>query len=59
MTPEEQERFNDLCRKVQVEQDPKKFDEYVRELNLLLDAKERRFEEECKKDPLLRPPVPR
>jgi hypothetical protein len=53
MTPEERWRFNDLCNKVQIEQDPKKFDEYVRELNELLEAKERRFKEDAKKDPLL------
>lgn len=39
MTPEERERLNELCRKVQQEQDPGKFDESVRELNELLEQK--------------------
>jgi len=53
MTPEERARFNELCSKLQVEHDPEKFTEYMRELNELLDANERRFAEDCKKDPLL------
>jgi hypothetical protein len=35
VTPEERKRLGDLCRKVQDEKDPKKFDEYVRELKAI------------------------
>ena len=59
MTPEERARFFELCRKLQTEQDPEKFDRYLREVNDLLDAKERRFKQDCEKDPLLRPPLPK
>jgi hypothetical protein len=59
MTPEERSRFDELCKKVQIEQDRETFDQYVRELNDLLDSEERRFKEEAKKNPLLRPPVPK
>jgi hypothetical protein len=59
MTPEERARVDVLCTKLQVEHDPGKFSEYVRELNEVLDAKEQRFAEDCKKDLLLRPPIPR
>jgi hypothetical protein len=38
MTAEEQARFDELCRKFQTEQDLKKFDQSMRELNDLLDA---------------------
>jgi len=58
MTPEERARFSELCSKIQIEHDPKKFEQYVRELNELLEANERRFAEECERDPLLRPPTP-
>lgn len=43
MTPEERERFEWLCKKIQVEDDPEKFDAYVRELKELLDAKHERI----------------
>jgi hypothetical protein len=56
MTLEERKRFNDLCIKVQSEQNPKKFSEYIRQLNDLLVAKERRFSEEREEDPVLHPP---
>lgn len=59
MTAEERARINELCSKVQTEQDPNKFSQYIRELNALLEAKERRFAEDCRKDPLLRPPAPK
>jgi len=59
MTPQERARIEVLCSQLQIERDPQKFTEYVRELNELLDAKGRRFAEACKKDPLLRPPTPR
>lgn len=38
MTPEQRERMDWLCRVIQVERDPEKFDKYVRELNALLEA---------------------
>jgi len=43
MTPEERERVDWLCRQLQIEQDPTKFDRYVRELNDLLEAKHQRI----------------
>ena len=39
MTPEQRKRLNELCRKVQQETDPKRFDESVHELNELLEEK--------------------
>ena len=42
MAPEERKRLDDLCRKVQDEKDPKKFDGYGRELNDLLEEKHTR-----------------
>ena len=51
MTPEERERFVWLCQQVQTEKDPKKFDQYVRELNDLLEAKHRRIHPEHKATP--------
>jgi hypothetical protein len=41
MTPEEIERMNCLCKRIQEEQDQQKFNELVSELNNLLKAKER------------------
>lgn len=43
MTPEERERFEWLCKQVETEKDPKKFDQYVRELNDVLEAKHERI----------------
>jgi hypothetical protein len=48
MTPEERERFEWLCKQIQAEQDAKKFDEYVRELNDLVEAKHERIHPEHK-----------
>jgi hypothetical protein len=42
VAPEERKRLDDLCRKVQDEKDPKKFDGYGRELNDLLEEKHTR-----------------
>ena len=53
MSPEERERMNQLCMLIQNERDPDKFGEFVRQLNELLEEKERRFAEDQKKDPLL------
>jgi hypothetical protein len=46
MTREDEERFEWLCRQVQTEKDPEKFDLYVRELNDLLEAKHERIHQE-------------
>ena len=48
MTPEERGRFEWLCKKIQVEDDPDRFYEYVRELKELLDAKHQRIHPEHK-----------
>lgn len=39
MTPEERDRMNSLCKRIQEEKDPAIFDELVRLLNDLIDAK--------------------
>ena len=46
MTPEERERVNWLCLRIQEEKDPKTFDQLVRELNELLEQKHRRIRPE-------------
>jgi len=38
MTPEETERMKRLCKRIQEEQDQRKFNELVMELNNLLEA---------------------
>lgn len=43
MTAEERARMNELCQKIQTEQDPRLFDEYVRHLNDLLEVKHLRI----------------
>ncbi len=48
MTPEERERFEWLCKQIQAEDDPDKFDAYVRQLNELLDTKHQRIHPEHK-----------
>ena len=45
MSPEERERMNDICTKLQVEQDHNKFTQLMAELNNLLEHKEHRLEE--------------
>ncbi|MFZ0419940.1 MAG: hypothetical protein WAM04_17705 [Candidatus Sulfotelmatobacter sp.] len=45
MTPDERERMAILCERIAKEQDSKKFMELVRQLNELLEAKERRIQE--------------
>lgn len=52
MTPGERERMNELCRRVQQEKDPKKFDQAVRELNDMLEQKHERIHPEHKTTPL-------
>ena len=46
MTTEERERMNWLCNRIQEEKEPNKFDELVRELNDLLEAKHERIHPE-------------
>jgi hypothetical protein len=48
MTPEERERMDELCKAVQAEKDPRKFDELVRELNELIEEKHERIHPEHK-----------
>jgi hypothetical protein len=46
VTPEERERMNEICRRVQEEKDPEIFDQLVRELNDLLETKHERIHPE-------------
>jgi hypothetical protein len=48
MKPEERERMNLLGNRIQKENNPKTFDELVRELNDLLEAKHKRIHPEHK-----------
>jgi hypothetical protein len=43
MTPEEREKMNELCRRIQDEKDPKLFDELVQQLLQILEAKHERI----------------
>jgi hypothetical protein len=52
MTPEEREHMNKLCAQIQVERDPRKFTTLIRDLNELLEKKERRLEERDKHQPV-------
>jgi hypothetical protein len=51
MTPDERERMNWLCLRIQDEKDPKTFDALVRELNELLEIKHERIHPEHKTRP--------
>jgi hypothetical protein len=51
MKPEERERMNWLCIRIQEEKDPKTFDQLVRELNDLLEVKHERIHPEHKTKP--------
>ncbi len=51
MTPEERERMNWLCQRIQDERDQKKFTDLVRELNDLLERKGHRLEDTAKDGP--------
>lgn len=51
MTPKERERMNWLCNRIQDEKDPKVFDQLVRELSDLLEAKHERIHPEHKTNP--------
>jgi hypothetical protein len=48
MTPDERERMAILCERIAKEQDPKKFDELIRDLNDLLELKHQRIHPEHK-----------
>jgi hypothetical protein len=48
MNADERDRLNELCRRVQEEKHPATFDELVRELNDLLEAKQERIHSENK-----------
>jgi len=48
MTPEEREKMNDICRRIQTEKNPKTFDQLVQELNELLEIKHERIHPEHK-----------
>ena len=48
MTPEEREKMNELCKRIQTENNPKIFDQLVCELNDLLEEKHARIHPEHK-----------
>ena len=48
MTSQEREEMDRLCRLIAVEKDPTKFDEYVRQLDALLEVKRVRIHPEHK-----------
>ena len=48
MTPDEREKMNEICRRIQVEKNPEIFDQLVRELNDLLEIKHQRIHPEHK-----------
>jgi hypothetical protein len=49
MTPEEQEKMNELCKQIQVEKNPEIFDRLVRDLNDLIETKHERLRPAQKK----------
>jgi len=51
MTPDEREKMNELCRRIQDEKNPKLFDELVQELLQLLEKKHERIHPEHKIKP--------
>jgi hypothetical protein len=51
MTPEERDKMNDLCTRIQSEKNPKTFDQLVQELNELLEIKHERIHPEHKIKP--------
>lgn len=46
MTAEERTRMDELCKRIQQEKDPKMFDDYVRQLNELIEQKHERIHPE-------------
>lgn len=53
MNPEEHERMNALCTRIQQEKDTKVLGDLLKELNALLKSQERQIHEEWKKDPFV------
>jgi hypothetical protein len=51
MPPEEREKMNELCIRLQSEQNPEIFDQLVRELNDLLEVKHERIHPEHNSKP--------
>jgi hypothetical protein len=51
MTPEEKEMMHKLCQRIEIEKDPKTFDELVHQLNELLEKKEHRLKPEQREKP--------
>jgi len=51
MTPEERERMNELAARIADEKDPEIFDQLVRELEHLLEAKHERIHSQHHKKP--------
>ena len=43
MTPEEREKMNSLCTRIQTEKEPETFDKLVKELNDLIELKHERI----------------
>lgn len=48
MTPDERETMNQICIRIQTEKNPQVFEELIRQLNELLDAKRDRIDPERK-----------
>ncbi len=55
MTPDERERMAILCERIATEQDPKKFDQLIQDLNDLLERKHERIHPEHKTNPDKKP----
>jgi len=48
LSPEEREKMNELCNRIQTEKNPEIFDNLVRELNDLIEIKHERIHPEHK-----------
>jgi hypothetical protein len=58
MTPEECEQIHSLCKAIQTENHPEVFNKLVRDLNDLLESRERRIHAVWKKDAFVpKPPI--
>ena len=53
MTSQQLERMDSLCRQIAIEKDPKIFDALVRELNEMLEVKERQIRDQWQRDPFV------
>lgn len=51
MTPDEREKMNELCIRIQTEKNPELFDQLVRELNDLIEIKHERIHPEHRTKP--------